>query len=116
VVPDKKKPGKLRACKDLNEVKQDLGADAVREMIDNAKPWPVKWLFRLSDYPELEIPEMVEIGISRELDAKMKFYQGQFIVATGIPNVGKSTFINQVSVLLAKRHKWPIAIFSLRNR
>ena len=42
----------------------------------------------------------------------MKFYQGQFIVCTGIPNVGKSTFINQVSVLLAKIHKWPVAIFS----
>jgi twinkle protein len=81
-------------------------------MIDNAKPWPVKGLFRLSDYPELEIPEMVELGLSKELDDKMKFYQGQFIVCTGIPNVGKSTFINQVSVILAERHKWPVAIFS----
>jgi twinkle protein len=111
VVPDKKTK-KLRACKDLNEVKKHLGPEAVREMIDNAKPWPVKGLFRLSDYPELEIPEMVEIGLSKELDEKMKFYQSQFIVCTGIPNVGKSTFINQVSVLLAKKHKWPIAMFS----
>jgi twinkle protein len=112
VVPDKKNRGKMRTCKDLNEVKKYLGVDAVREMIDNAKPWPVSGLFRLSDYPELQIPEMVETGISKELDEKMKFYQGQFIVATGIPNVGKSTFINQVSVKLAERHKWPIAIFS----
>jgi twinkle protein len=112
VVPDKKKKGKLRACKDLNEVKKYLGVEAVRDMIDNAKPWPVKGLFRLSDYPELEIPEMVELGLSKELDDKMKFYQGQFIVCTGIPNVGKSTFINQVSVILAERHKWPVAIFS----
>ena len=81
-------------------------------MIDNAKPWPVKGLFRLSDYPEMEIPAMCEIGLSDEFDKMMKFYQGQFIVCTGVPNVGKSTFINQVSVLLAKRHKWPVAIFS----
>jgi twinkle protein len=112
VVPDKKKKGKLRACKDLNEVKKYLGPEVVREVIDNAKPWPVKGLFRLSDYPEMEIPQMCEIGLTDELDKMMKFYQGQFIVCTGVPNVGKSTFINQVSMLLAKRHKWPIAIFS----
>ncbi|GAB9152504.1 DnaB-like helicase C-terminal domain-containing protein [Bradyrhizobium diazoefficiens] len=112
VVPDKKKKGAMRACKDLNEVKKHLGEQAVRDVIDNAKPWPVKGLFRLSDYPEMEIPTMAEIGISKELDDKMKFYAGQFIVATGVPNVGKSTLINQAAVLLAKIHKWPCAIFS----
>ena len=112
VVPDKKRDGKLRACKDMNEVKKYLGPEKVREIIDNAKPWPVSGLFRLSDYPEQEIPAMCEIGISELLDQHMKFYQGQFVVCTGIPNVGKSTFINQVAVLLAKRHKWPVAIFS----
>jgi twinkle protein len=111
VVPDKK-TGELRRCKDLNEVKKYLGAEKVREVIQGAKEWPVSGLFKLSDYPELQIPEMVEIGISKELDAKMKFYQGQFIVATGIPNVGKSTLINQAAVRLAMRHKWPVAIFS----
>ena len=112
VVPDKKKKGKLRACKDMNEVLKHLGKDAVRKMIEDAKPWPVKGLFRLSDYPEMEIPQMCEIGLSEELDKHMKFYEGQFVVCTGIPNVGKSTFINQASVLMAKRHKWPVAIFS----
>ncbi len=112
VVPDKKRRGKKRACKDMNEVKLYLGAEKVRELIDNAKPWPVKGLFRLSDYPEVEIPPMAEVGISDILDKHMKFYPGQFVVATGIPNVGKSTFINQCAVLLAKRHKWPVAIFS----
>jgi twinkle protein len=72
----------------------------------------VKGLYRLSDYPEMEIPQMCEIGISEELDKHMKFYEGQFVVCTGIPNSGKSTLINQASVLMAKRHKWPIAIFS----
>lgn len=111
VVPNKNGRGK-RPCKDINEVKQYLGPEVVREIIENAKPWPVKGLFRLSDYPEVEIPPMAEIGISKTLDDHMKFYPGQFVVATGIPNVGKSTFINQAVVLLAKRHKWPVAIFS----
>jgi twinkle protein len=112
VVPDKKNKGEFRSCKDLNEVKKYLGAERVQEMLDNVKPWPVKGLFRLSDYPELDIPTMCEIGLSEELDTLMKFYGGQFVVCTGTPNVGKSTLINQVAVLLAKKHKWPIAIFS----
>ncbi|WP_316207501.1 AAA family ATPase [Bradyrhizobium sp. SZCCHNR3118] len=111
VVPNKNGKGK-RACKDLNEVKKYFGPEKVKELIECAKEWPVKGLFKLSDYPEIAIPEMVEAGISKELDEKMKFYQGQFIVCTGIPNVGKSTFINQVAVRLAMRHKWPVAMFS----
>ncbi|WP_315729898.1 DnaB-like helicase C-terminal domain-containing protein [Bradyrhizobium sp. SZCCHNRI2010] len=112
VVPDKHRPGKKRACKDMNEVKMYLGADAVRDIIDNAKPWPVKNLYRLSDYPDVELPQMAEVKISDELDRHMKFYPGQFAVWTGIPNVGKSTLVNQVIVHLAKLHKWPVVIFS----
>lgn len=111
VVPGKKR-GTMRACKDMNEVKVYFGPEKVREIIENAKPWPVKGLFRLNDYPEVELPEMAEIGLSKELDHHMKFYPGQFVIATGVPNVGKSTLINQAGVLLAKRHKWPVAIFS----
>lgn len=112
VVPDKKNKGGSRGCKDLNEVKQYLGADKVREVIDTAKPWPVKNLFRLNDYPDVEIPPMIELGISKDLDEHMKLYPGQFVIATGVPNVGKSTLINQLVVLAAKRHKWPVVMFS----
>ncbi len=112
VVPVKGKRGQKRPCKDLNEVKKHLGVEAVKEMIELSKPWPVKGLFRLSDYPEMVIPTMCEIGISPDLDKLMKIYPGQFIVATGVPNVGKSTFINQVLVQMAKIHKWPQVIFS----
>jgi twinkle protein len=112
VVPDKKRPGEMRKCKDMNEVKMHLGVEAVRDVIDNARQWPVKGLFKLSDYPEQAIPTMCEVGISKEMDEKVKFYAGQFIVCTGVPNMGKSTLINQVAVLLAKIHKWPVTMFS----
>lgn len=112
VVPDKKRKGEFRACKDLNEVKQYLGDDMVREIIDNAKPWPVKGLFKLSDYPDLEIPVMHETGISEEFDKMFRLYPAAFVVVTGIPNIGKSTFINQIITNMAKIHKWPVAVFS----
>jgi twinkle protein len=110
VVPDE--DGVLRTCKDLNEVKQYLGDDAVRHMLENSKDWPVRHLYRLSDYPDLELPPMCEPGITPELDRMMKIYPGQFIVGTGVPNIGKSRFFNQLFVHMAKFHKWPIAMFS----
>lgn len=112
VVPVAGKKRTFRAPKDLNEVKKYLGVEKVREIIELAKPWPIRGLFKLSDYPEVDMPTMLETGISKLLDEKMKIYPGQFIVCTGIPNSGKSTFINQVSVSMAERHKWPQAIFS----
>jgi twinkle protein len=112
VVPVKGKRGELRAPKDLNEVKQYLGVEAVKFMLDNSKEWPIKHLYRLSDYPEQDLPTMCEPGISRELDEMMKIYEGQFIVGTGVPNIGKSRFFNQLFVQMAKVHKWPITMFS----
>jgi len=116
VVPNKdKKTMKsqpMRPVKDLNEVLLYFGPDKVREILENTKPWPVKGLFKLSDYPDQEMPVMHELGIAPQLDELIKFYTGAFLVGTGVPNAGKSTLINQIAVNMAKIHKWPIAIFS----
>jgi twinkle protein len=111
VVTDKK-TGKKRPCKDLNEVSKHLGPKAIYEMVTHAREWPVKGLFKLSQYPDVAIPAMCDVGIDPKLDELMKIYQGQFIVITGLPNMGKSTFWNQVTVQMAKIHKWPQAVFS----
>jgi len=111
VVKDKKTKV-LRACKDMNEVKQHLGNAAVRDLIERAKPWPVKGLFDYDDYPEMEIPVMHDIGISDEMDEHIKLYTPSFVVMTGTPGVGKSTLANQIFVRMAKVHKWPITLFS----
>jgi len=111
-VVEDSKTGKMRSCKDLNEALLHLGEEVVRDLIDNARPWPVKGLFKLSDYPDQEIPTMHALGISKEFDEHFKIYPGAFIVTTGVPNVGKSTLVNQCLVQMAKVHKWPITIFS----
>jgi twinkle protein len=111
VVADKK-TGELRAPKDLNEVKKHLGDEVVREIIEGAREWPIRGLYKLSDYPDQDLPVMCEPGITPELDEMMKIYAGQFIVGTGVPNIGKSRFFNNLFVNMAKIHKWPITIFS----
>jgi twinkle protein len=39
-----------------------------------------------------------------ELDQIFKFYPGQFVMCTGLPGHGKSTFIHNVLVNIAKKH------------
>lgn len=111
VVKDKK-TGKMRAPKDLNEVLEHFGIDAVQLLIENAPQWPVKGLYRISEYPDFGEPVTYETGISAELDEIFRLYPGAFVVATGIPGMGKSTLINQISVNMAKIHGWPICMFS----
>lgn len=81
-VPDE--DGVLRAPKDLNEVLIHFGVKVVQDILENAKPWPVKGLYRLSDYPEQEEPRTYEIGLSKQLDEHFRLYPGAFIVFTGV--------------------------------
>lgn len=115
VVPYTPKGGRSeqkRACKDLNEVLLYLGPETVQDMISNSKPWPVKGLFTIDDYPDEELPVMHETGMSPEFDKSFRIYSGAFMVVTGVPNVGKSTFANQMVVNMAATHKWHISMFS----
>jgi hypothetical protein len=41
--------------------------------------------------------------------------RGQFTIVTGIPNVGKTPFLDNLTMNMAKNHKWKIAICSLEN-
>lgn len=82
-------------CKDLNEVLVERGPEAVTRLVANAKPYPVKGLYRLSDFPaEVEVQAM-STGI-RELDDLMQIALGTLTVFTGYSNMGKSTIINTI--------------------
>lgn len=78
-----------RAVKDLNEVRMHFGDDAVRDMIRNARPYPVKGLYHLCQYPELPpIPTFTTGWWS--LDRNLRLFAGEFMVVTGIPSHGKA--------------------------
>lgn len=106
------KTGEVRPCKDLNEVHLHFGIDAVRDILDNSREWPVKGLYTIDDYPEAPEPVTYETGLSKEMDEHFRPYPGAFIVVTGIPGMGKSTLVNQISVQMAKVHGWKIGMFS----
>ena len=98
-------------CKDLNDVLMKHGEAEVARVIMAAKAYPVKGLYRLSDYPEATDLAVVSTGWAT-LDAHLQIFAGEFMVVTGIPGHGKSTFVLNLIYNLARLHGWKAAMFS----
>jgi twinkle protein len=98
-------------CKDLNDVLQQKGSEAVTAVLNAAKPYPVKGLYRLSDYPARPGVSVYSTGWWT-LDNHLQLFPGEFMVVTGIPNHGKSTWVLNLLSNAAKLHGWHSAIFS----
>lgn len=82
-------------CKDLNEVLVEYGKEAVAKVLNSAKPFPVKGLYRFSDFPELPPVRGLSVGIDC-LEGKIELVPGTLTVMTGYSNIGKSTVLNTV--------------------
>jgi twinkle protein len=98
-------------CKDLNEVLMKHGPERVTEALNGARPYPVRGLYRLSDYPEVEGLVTFNTGWW-VLDRLLQIYAGEFMVVTGIPSHGKSTWVLNLLVNLARDYGLKSAIFS----
>ena len=109
IVPDD--DGVLRPCKDLNEVLQHFGPAAVMECINRAKPFPVKGLYKLSDFPEQPPLQALSTGLP-QLDPYMRLYRGAFVVVSGLPGGGKTALMTQIACNMAFQYGWRIAIAS----
>lgn len=105
-------------CKDANDVLMKHGVDALRDLINQATPYPVDGLYTANDYYS-QIMDLydgnyekpTEIGL-KGLDDIYKIMPGTFHTITGIPNHGKSLFLDQVLLSLAINHNWSFAIYS----
>lgn len=91
-----------RPCKDLNEVRMHFGPEAVSAILNAAKPYPVKGLYRLSEYPDVPDPEKFTTGWPM-LDQHLRIFRGEFMVVLGIPSHGKTTIVSNLLVNLAER-------------
>ena len=105
-------------CKDANEVLMKHGPERLKKVIDLAEPYPVEGLYtandyygRLHDLYEGNYVKPFQIGIEG-LDEIYKLMTGTFHTVTGIPNHGKSLFLDQVLITMAENYDWRFAIFS----
>ena len=101
--------------KDLNEVLVSHGPNAVLDLISSAKPFPVSGVYAYSDLPEEAPLQTVTTGW-QGLDEVLMPYTPAFMVVTGFPGQGKSTWTVQLAAQLALYHGWSVAIASFEMR
>ena len=108
-------------CKDANDILIKHGADALRDAIAEAKPWPIEGLHD-ADYFTQQVMDMYRNGLGRgedtglaDLDAIYSVVPGQLTIVTGHPSNGKSELVDQLMVHLAETKGWKFAICSFEN-
>lgn len=109
-------------CKDANEVLKNFGIEKLRECYDNAEPYPVEGVFeakasfdQLNDIYENGFPNGFKTQIWAEVDKKIMFYTSTLYGVQGIPNHGKSNFMDHLSVILSITNGIKWGVFSSEN-
>ena len=107
-----------KQLKDANEVLIALGNDALRRCILNAKDFPIQDVHTAREYKD-QIQDMydgneqkaISTGFEK-LDEIYKVMPSTFNLVTGIPNHGKSNFLDQILMNLAEQQHWKFFVFS----
>jgi len=104
-----------QGTKDLNEVLKAHGEAGVRAVVENARPYPIRGLFKLADYPPVPQVETFSTGWIN-LNQHLKLWPSELLVITGIPTHGKSTWALNLAAQIAEAydHNWCIASFEMR--
>lgn len=110
--------------KDANEVLMFMGPDVLREVIESAELYPIKGLFNFRDYFS-EIDAYYhqtlgsELGIStgwKAMDDLYNVVPGELTIVTGVPNSGKSEWIDALLCNLNASVGWKFALCSMENK
>lgn len=107
--------------KDSNDLLIARGSEVLREAINNAIPYPLDGIVGLHDIDD-EINDIYmngyksgsHIGYSN-FDSLLTFAPGQVTVVTGIPNSGKSEFVDQILCRLSEHQGWIWGVMSAEN-
>jgi len=108
-------------CKDLNDVLVRHGAAEVNSVINNAEPFPINGLFGADNYFDSVDEKYLNgqgKGVSTGYECLNELYTivpGQLSIVTGWPSSGKSNFVDQVCVNLAKQKDWRFMMASFEN-
>lgn len=109
-------------CKDANDVLRSFGGEVLRECLENAEPFPLAGVFDVLDASS-RVRHLRENGWEKgvstgwdEVDRFFTVRPGELTVVTGIPNSGKSNWVDALAVNLAAIHGWHFAMFSPENQ
>ena len=109
-------------CKDANEVLTKYGATRLRECFDSLLEFPIENITRVQDVED-ELDQIYNFGYPKgntcgypAFDYHISFRTGELTTISGIPNSGKSEFLDQIMVKLSKLHEWKFGVFSAENQ
>jgi twinkle protein len=113
------------ARKDANEVLMKDGPLALAALVDAAEPVPIRGLFQFADFSD-EIDRYYGLALNAELrglptgwagvDQLYRVVPGELTVVTGVPNSGKSEWVDALMVNLADSAGWSFALCSMENK
>ena len=109
--------------KDLNEVHlDDPTRTEVMDVIDSARPYPISGVNDAQTYAD-RLNDLYAKGTGKgfstgyqSVDEIYTVAPSQLTVVTGYPSSGKSNFVDQIMVNLAKSQGWKFAICSFENQ
>jgi twinkle protein len=107
--------------KDANDVLMAQGRDGIDALVKSAEPWPISGLYDSSHYFD-QVDKIFDEGLGSgattgyaSVDEYYTVAPGMLTVVTGHPSMGKSEFVDQIMVNLAKGRGWKFAICSFEN-
>jgi len=108
--------------KDANEYLMAAGSANLKLAVESAQPIPVDGIYHGNQITDDVVRLFgggftggVSTGYSN-LDGLFSIRKGEWTVVTGIPNHGKSNFVDCLLVNTAKEHGWQWAVFSPENQ
>lgn len=108
-------------CKDANETLTMQGSGSIASTCLQAAPWPINGIYESNAFFDQTI-QLYRSGRSKgystgwaELDEYMTIRPGEVSIVTGVPNHGKSAFIDALTHNLAQSLGWKFGICSFEN-
>ncbi len=108
-------------CKDPNDVLVGYGVEKLVEFVKAAEPWPLKALHETKSFADEafallhgEVKQGSSTGI-RAMDFNYRIRPGELTIISGAPGVGKSEFLDQICLNMAREHEWRFAVCSFEN-
>jgi twinkle protein len=89
-------------CKDLNDVLLAYGEGAVGLVLNNAKPYPVKGLYRFADFPSPPDLQSIPLNLPGAVDGP-ELVPGTLTVWTGFAGAGKTSLLVFIIADLLRR-------------
>src|SRR5262249_10543577 len=97
------------------------GPEELRWFIENPEPFPIEGVFEIADCRE-NLLRLYQKGFEqgyrtgyRNLNPLYTVRYGELTTVTGIPGSGKTNWLDDLSVNLARLHGWNFAPFSPEN-